>query len=498
MAPEVVYEGNQFAPEDVADLEHWVLEMNSEEGGVTLAKLRKRFLDEKNIKVRYHVIRKALMRLGYRWGSAKKLGRIKKFATRTARIRQYLLEFSEALNLEENGDDEGNEYVIVYMDESYIHQRHTTGRTWGKPGERIIRTGGGKGSRCIILHGITKDGLLYKKGEQRITDDSADIEKERCSAEWVFNGPVKKGDYHRNMNETNFYKWVTLRLIPSFKKVYPGKRMILVMDNAPYHHIRDENYIDPLQLKREGLFNELILTAGKRSITVHRKGTDKGMDLMDLRHTKKGTQRAPYNKELRDELTKYLKAHPEHQKDKLETLFSKENWKIIYTPPYTPALQPIELLWAEVKRRVANRFTYGRTMNQTRLQMLDAFYGIEELQAHPAETNEEKKARLGVTPELVKSYIDHSIKACKEFIGADKLLVGTIRDINAVRHTNQDMSEEDNDVLNEPEDIRDETDMFFGFEPLDNEEEGASEDVEGEDSAIDILNAVDDSESDDE
>ena len=60
------------------------------------------------------------------------------------------------------------------------------------------------------------------------------------------------------------------------------------------------------------------------------------------------------------------------------------------------------------------------------------------------------------------------------------------------------MSEEDNDVLNEPEDIRDETDMYFGFEPLDNEEEGASEDVEGEDSAIDILNAVDDSESDDE
>ena len=40
MVPEVVYEENQFALEDVADLEHWVLEMTCEQGGCTLAKLR--------------------------------------------------------------------------------------------------------------------------------------------------------------------------------------------------------------------------------------------------------------------------------------------------------------------------------------------------------------------------------------------------------------------------------------------------------------------------
>ena len=132
-------------------------------------------------------------------------------------------------------------------------------------------------------------------------------------------------------------------------------------------------------------------------------------------------------------------------------------------------------------------------MNQTRLQMLDAFYGIQELKAHQAETDEDKKARLGVTPELVKSYIDHSINACKEFIDADKLLVGTIRDISIVQHTNQDMSEQDNDVLNEPEDIRDETDMYFGAEPVDNADEEASEDVEGVYSALDVLDDVEDS-----
>ena len=95
MVPEVVYEDNQFASADVAGLEHWVLEIKSEEGGITLAKLRKRFLDEKNINVRYYVIRKALTRLGYRWGSAKKLGRIARITTSWILIQnpvQYMID----------------------------------------------------------------------------------------------------------------------------------------------------------------------------------------------------------------------------------------------------------------------------------------------------------------------------------------------------------------------------------------------------------------------
>ena len=52
------------------------------------------------------------------------------------------------------------------------------------------------------------------------------------------------------------------------------------------------------------------------------------MNLMKLRHTKKGTQKALYNKELRDELIEYLKDHLEYQQDTVEKLFSKENWRM--------------------------------------------------------------------------------------------------------------------------------------------------------------------------
>ena len=108
-------------------------------------------------------------------------------------------------------------------------------------------------------------------------------------------GPVKIGDYHKNMNEKNFEKWVRKRLIPSFEKCCPEKRMIVVMNNAPYHHIRAEGYIDPLQLKRGGLFNELILTTKISELTVQRAGVSKRINLRNCRHRKRGTKQAPYN-----------------------------------------------------------------------------------------------------------------------------------------------------------------------------------------------------------
>ena len=47
------------------------------------------------------------------------------------------------------------------------------------------------------------------------------------------------GDYHDNMRSEIFLKLVNERLIPTYKSVYPGHEMCLVLDNAPYHHKRD-------------------------------------------------------------------------------------------------------------------------------------------------------------------------------------------------------------------------------------------------------------------
>eukprot|EP00957_Ditylum_brightwellii_P118957 9073187-Ditylum_brightwellii.AAC.1 len=38
------------------------------------------------------------------------------------------------------------------------------------------------------------------------------------------------------MNSDNFFRWVKNCLVPAFEKQYPGKKMILAMDNVAYHH----------------------------------------------------------------------------------------------------------------------------------------------------------------------------------------------------------------------------------------------------------------------
>ena len=95
--------------------------------------------------------------------------------------------------------------------------------------------------------------------EERVPDGTWDLgDKDALSAEWVFPGKVKKEDYHKNMNGANFMQWVKQRLIPTFQAKYTnGDEVILVLENAPYHHCRDENYVNPNKLNRLELFNEL-------------------------------------------------------------------------------------------------------------------------------------------------------------------------------------------------------------------------------------------------
>jgi hypothetical protein len=61
-------------------------------------------------------------------------------------------------------------HIIVYMDETYCHQRHSSNFTWSNPNseqKNHVRVGSGKGLRFIILHAITEDGLLSVRGDEK-------------------------------------------------------------------------------------------------------------------------------------------------------------------------------------------------------------------------------------------------------------------------------------------------------------------------------------------
>jgi hypothetical protein len=105
-----------------------------------------------------------------------------------------------------------------------------------------------KGKRLVILHAITPNGPLCEvddngkpvidlKWSGDTPHPTAQTDgKLTCETLWV--AQSSSGDYHDNMNSEMFMKWVEEKLIPLFERMFPGKKLIVIADNAAYHHKR--------------------------------------------------------------------------------------------------------------------------------------------------------------------------------------------------------------------------------------------------------------------
>ena len=148
---------------------------------------------------------------------------------------------------------DNDEYISVFVDESFIHSTHSCKKSYvrkGKGNQNIERPSG-KGKRLVIIHAITKDGPLTDRvggvpidhlqwGKGRYKDTPTHVYRPdglvNCETLWIASS--NKGDYHDNMNSTMFMEFIEKKLVPCFEQKYPKKKMVLVADNAPYHHKR--------------------------------------------------------------------------------------------------------------------------------------------------------------------------------------------------------------------------------------------------------------------
>ena len=140
------------------------------------------------------------------------------------------------------------------MNESYIHQNHSS--NFGLQTEKQKKEGNenrksSKGRRLIIKHAFTPYGpwTTYNddgtpvddiKWTGRTKDTPHPIHnnnKITCECLWVVQSHT--GNYHDYVNSEIFMQWVHKKLVPTFNKRYPNKKMILVADNAPYHHRKE-------------------------------------------------------------------------------------------------------------------------------------------------------------------------------------------------------------------------------------------------------------------
>jgi hypothetical protein len=191
------------------------------------------------------------------------------------RVAQFIVRYAKALKLQAKGT-----HIIVYTDESYAHNNHASLYGWVFPSSEGVNVSRRDG-RLIILHAMTKDGLLteidtttgyYVRDEVR----DKDLHQVSTNAEYVYEidtGTKKDGEsetiatktdakddkelYHGNINSVLWVKWLENRLIPSFKAKYPNKKMILIMDNASYHKPMPEGWVSPGKMTRAQLVDAL-------------------------------------------------------------------------------------------------------------------------------------------------------------------------------------------------------------------------------------------------
>jgi hypothetical protein len=156
--------------------------------------------------------------LGYQYGKKHFVNQARSY--RNALIRCYIYRYAAALKEQEDGSA-----IIVYMDESYIHAHHCSQFLWhslSTATKNEVR-GENKGKRIIVMHAMTKDGLLAVEGVEpsniltELYHSCALIFDEVCA------DGVTPADYHDTINGDKFIGWMRQRLFPTVQRSTPTR-----------------------------------------------------------------------------------------------------------------------------------------------------------------------------------------------------------------------------------------------------------------------------------
>lgn len=317
-------------------------------------------------------------------------------------VRDFLIALNNYYVSIENGNPEG--FVFVFMDESAcIHQNHASKFSCCEQGKADIDRKSGKGRRLIILHAITVGGPLteFEVDGSPVSDlkwkcdtphpEPREDGKLTCETLWIAQSHT--GDYHDNMNSEMYMKWVKEKLIPTFERRYPGKKMILVADNAPYHHSREIGSLASLSKKKilemmeqdNVEWIELPLTDSRvEHLEDAPDDVDDRGDCIQVPFDKdEQAQTAGSNRprvasvqELKVAHVSYLKkVKPERLECKVEKALTERGHKILWTPPHCPDLQPIEIFWALGKSHAAHACANGAKMKDCVCYLREGWWG---------------------------------------------------------------------------------------------------------------------------
>jgi hypothetical protein len=386
--------------EHLKEMVKFIDQQHSEGRSVTNRKVRNWLLQDQGIEVSRRTIQRKLQDLGLSWSKVKpQMRTLGSF--RLKAIREFLISLDKYVRAIENGNQDG--MVFVFTDESYVHNTHALDHSYLQNGKEHIARSSSKGRRLIILHAITPDGPLCDKDDSGKPVDDLTWKGDTChptkrddgtlTCETLWIAQSSHGDYHDNMNSEMFMQWVESKLIPTFEKAYPGKKMVLVADNAPYHHKRvigslaslTKKKLIEMMVKHDVEYIDLPLTdsrlehANDENEAIEDRGDCIRIAFDPEEQQQTASKSRPFvgnTHELKVAFVTYLKENrPDLLDCQVEKTLHEHGHKILWTPPYCPQVQPIEMFWAAGKNHAALKFFSKRTMKETVSHLREGWYG---------------------------------------------------------------------------------------------------------------------------
>jgi hypothetical protein len=235
--------------------------------------------------------------------------------------------------------------VMIYLDESYCNEKHSQQFAVCKIDDQSTWSDEVKdGRRLCFCTAISEHGEISSLDRAR-PDESRD-------SRWMFcpnKDQAKKKDYHASFDSANFQEYFKDALVPACERVFPGKRLVFVMDNAGYHV--SASFEVPGELQGS-------------MVPVHKQSAKKHLVQFLQAHNQEVTMNM-----LRVELEERYVAVAEELGCDIARYLRSRNHELLLTPPRVSVWQPIELYWASCKNEVAKLYRQGRGLVETKTQL---------------------------------------------------------------------------------------------------------------------------------
>lgn len=294
----------------------------------TLDSLQRNLQENTEIHASRTTIWRTLKQNGFRFGTIDKR-RVIMESPRIQKLRQeYLIQMKKFR-------DEGR--FICYVDETWYDTHDTVNKGWfDNSQECLLDVPSSRGKRIIILHAGSDSGWV---GEVLLSSRNI----KNCNL-----------DYHEDMTAQLFEEWFQKSLLPVL-----SERSIIVMDNAPYHSRQVKKLPNSNSTKAE---------------------------ISDFLQKNDLYYEDSYTK---NQLLEVLKTKTFQKEYVIDSMAIAAGHTVLRLPPYYCILNPIELIWSQLKDYVR------RTNDRPKFSEVAL--------------NRIREAIANITPEKWKNCIRHTI-----------------------------------------------------------------------------------------